>query len=485
MTTKPTSSVSRTLLDHAQDPEWWIKHVLGAELWSAQTEICRAVVEHEEVVVASCHGAGKSFTSARIALWFLFCHENSLVITTAPTARQVGEILWREIATAYNGARVKLGGRLLTQQLDVGDQWFAIGFTAPQYDPNRWQGLHAPHILVILDEACGISKSIMESIDGVLTSAHSRKLSIGNPTDPLSPFAADFKRADVHKMHISAFDTPNFTAFGITLDDITAGTWQQKITGPLPRPELVTPQWVARRARKWGVDSALFVSKVLGRFPSATIDTLIPLPLVDAAVAREIDLTITTPVYLSVDVARFGDDETVFAMRRGDHARIMETRTKDDTMATVGRVRHWLDEYPEIEEVRIDECGVGGGVLDRLLELGVNVVPVIAGAGADDSERYLNVRCEMYGQLAARYKDGTITHEEDEDLAAQVTAHKIKGYKSTGQMILLSKEEMKGGGMASPDRADALAMLFYEPGDRGRARGGAVSADVPMPRYSY
>ena len=75
-------------LDRAQrDPVWWVEEVLGDRLWQRQRDIIESVRDNPETAVKSCHGAGKSFSAARVALWFLMTHRPSIVITTAPTDR--------------------------------------------------------------------------------------------------------------------------------------------------------------------------------------------------------------------------------------------------------------------------------------------------------------------------------------------------------------------------------------------------------------
>src|SRR5690606_24718270 len=147
-------------------------------------------------------------------------------------------------------------------------------------------------------------------------------------------FGQEFKTPGIKNFYISTNDTPNFTTFGITEEDIANGTWQDKITGELPAPYLVTPQWVAKRYQRWGKDSPLYQARVLGQFPEQEDDTLIPLSWIEAAVKRKLEPG--EPVELGVDVARYGQDESVWVIRRGSVARIYETRSMGDTMETTG-----------------------------------------------------------------------------------------------------------------------------------------------------
>src|SRR3954447_7519419 len=76
------------------DPVGFFREVLGWEPWSKQGEIARAVVEHRHVFVKKCPASGGTALMARLALWFLFSHSPSIVLTTAPTDRQVQQLLW-------------------------------------------------------------------------------------------------------------------------------------------------------------------------------------------------------------------------------------------------------------------------------------------------------------------------------------------------------------------------------------------------------
>ena len=251
-----------------KDPEFFVRNVLGGDPWPTQVAIMDSVRDHDHTAVPSCHSSGKSWVASRIALWFLYSFPDSKVITTAPTERQAKGILWSEMHKAKATAKYPLGGDSTSMQIKLDEDWWALGFTAPDYDPNRFQGFHAPHILVLVDESAGISKAISEQIDSLLSGGHARRLDIGNPVEAGTPFQASCESPMVNTIPISAFDTPNFTEFGITEDDIVSDTWQEKIgDSELPRPVLIDPKWVASRYAIWGNDSDAWKSRVLGQFP--------------------------------------------------------------------------------------------------------------------------------------------------------------------------------------------------------------------------
>jgi len=439
-----------------RDPVWFVENVLGNKPWKKQNEILEAVRDNKETAVASCHGIGKSWVSARAVLWISYCFKLSKVVTTAPTFPQVRDILWQEIKQAHESARYPLGGKPLETRLSLGPNWFATGRSTT--DANRFQGAHSAMgtILVVADEAAGVEPEIWTGIDGILTSEDSHLLAIGNPTESSGQFYEMFKRPGVCKIRISAFDTPNFTAFGITLEDVRSGAWKEKITGPLPAPYLITPGWVADKWEKWGEDSPLWISRVLGQFPESSTDALIRLSWIEAAQRRE--LPPGEPCLLGVDVARQGQNESVIVLRRGPVARIHVTTHQEDTMQTAGRIIRALAET-RAAEARIDAVGLGAGVYDRLVEQGHPAVEMQSGQAPMDSERFLNARAEWFWGLRERFEQGDIDLDEDEELAAQLANLKFK-FTSRGQIQIESKDDMKKRGLRSPDRADALMLAF-------------------------
>lgn len=457
-----------------RDPVWFAREVMGDDPWAKQCEILESVRDHKRTVVRSCHGIGKSRLAGGMLLsWWLYSHPNSLVVTTAPTSRQVEKIIWQEVAAAHARSRVPLGGRVLQTEIKIAPGWYAMGFTSD--DPNAVQGWHSEHLLLLVDEASGIPVDLDEAFEGVLTSEHCRVLKIGNPTDPTGPLAKEFKSPGAKKFAISAFDTPNFAEFGITLDDCADGEWERKIAGrPMPRPYLITPEWVADKVKRWGVNSPAFKSRVLGAFPELGDDTLIPLAWLERACERTYEPTDKDTKILAVDVARFGGDETVFGLRHGWRYRTHKTYRGKDTMETTGHVVRALAETGA-RHAGIDANGVGGGVYDRLRELGKRAVSLGAGESATDNERFLNARAEWFWALREAFEQNLVDIDaHDEDLFGQLSNLKYK-IDSKGRVQIESKADMKRRGLPSPDRADAMAMAFASVGVAAKSRRGARS----------
>lgn len=439
--------VKRAAAEWAADPVGFVTQELGARLWERQAAILEAVRDHARVAVRSCNGSGKTFVAAHIVLWWLMSFQSSLVITTAPTERQVREVLWREIRRAYRGHEALIEGRLTRTSLELGDKHYAQGLSTNQ--PERFQGFHERDILFVVDEASGVGEGIYEAIEGSMTSAGAKLLLVGNPTALSGTFYDAFHRRRKlwHAMHISAFDTPNVVA------------------GDIVAPGLVSPQWVADAAVNWGEDSPMYQVRVLGEFPTESEDTLIPLRLIEAAVTRGAAGGVSAasgPVEMGVDVARFGRDRSVICVRRGDRVAPLQVFSRQDTMATAGRVVDAIKrDGPSV--VRIDEIGIGAGVIDRLREQGVrSAIGVNVSERAARPEHFLNLRAELYDGLRERFQDGRITLPEDEELIGELASLRYS-FTSSGQVRLESKDDLRGRGLPSPDKADALMLAFAAP----------------------
>ena len=431
----------------AADPVGYATNVLGFYPWSKQAEVLTAVRDNARVAVRSCHGTGKTAIAARVVLWYLAAFPNSRVITTAPTFDQVRDLLWSEIRRAALKAPSGLYPTPNLTRLDIGPEWFAVGLSTNE--PERFQGHHAEHLLAVFDEASGVGEDIYEASEGFLTAAGARVLLIGNPTRTSGAFYRAFhsERAMWHTIHISAFDSPNFTG--------------EEVPEEVGRA-LIAREWVDEKARQWGVDSPTYQIRVLGDFPTVTEDAVLGLAAVEAAQERSIpDQDALHPAVISCDVARFGSDETVIAVRTGYRVSIAASYVGKDLMQTVGRV---VEAYKDTRtatgitpSIVIDDAGVGGGVTDRLRELGYRVDAFNGGETATDPEGYPNRRSEAWWAFAEAID--RIDLDPDPQLAADLVAPRYQ-MDSKGRRVVEPKSTTKASLGRSPDRADAVLMAF-------------------------
>jgi phage terminase large subunit len=451
---------------YTDDPVGYVRDVLHFDPWSKQAEILEAVRDHKRVAVRSCHGAGKTAIAARAALWFLDAHPgDTRVITTGLSWQNVRDQLWKEIHQAHWDA--SLGGRLSDTRLELGGKRFAVGLSTDK--PERFQGHHAENLLLIVDESSGLDERIFEAAAGYLTSPGARLLLIGNPTQLAGEFHAAFhaKRDSYRTIQISAYDTPGFTG--------------ERVSERVMR-SVDLRGWVDDMARLYGEDSPAFQVRVLGEFPSTSDDTVCSLADVEAARARILDPALTPePVIVACDVARFGSDETVIATRQGPRVRIARHYVGRDTMRTVGEVtaaaRAFAAETRTPKEfvlLVVDDPGVGGGVTDRLRELGEFQVYAFNGAAAARTGDYPNRRSEAWFAFAEQLPE--IDLDDDEQLAADLVAPKYKLDSRTRRVVEAKADTKKRLGR-SPDRADAVLLAFSAP-----AVAPAVAATVETAR---
>lgn len=439
------------------DPLWLFRQLWPNEkLWSMQEQVVLSVFNNRYTSVKAANGVGKSFIAGRIVPAFMLAWPGCEVVTTATTWDQVEKVLWKEIRDAHQRSAIPIGGKLLDTELKLNNSgWIAYGLSTNKRE--SFLGHHSNPILVVEDEASGIDPMIDEGTRSIITSDGSRLLKIGNPIDPVGHFFDSFKPGSLfNTFSISAFDSPNFTAFGITETDILNGTWQDKITGALPYPQLPSPQWVADRLQEYGADSGWYQCFVKGEFPQQSADSLISLAwCMDAVKRTEVK---DDKVGIGVDVARFGSDETVIALYNKGKFEILDTAVGQNTMKTAGKGKLYFDEYHC--PVGVDDIGVGGGVTDRLEEQRVNVFRFVANEKAIAWGNFANKSTAAMWKIREALRTGIVILPNDDKLIAQLTGRKYK-IASDGQIELESKDAMRKRGLSSPDRADAMAMAYW------------------------
>ena len=418
----------------ANDPIWFAENILGRTLWEKEKEIMLSVRDNYETAVRSCNASGKTFTSSGIVHWWLLSYSDAIVITTAPTGRQVREVLWREIRQACAGKDLYPPEAVLQTQINLGSKWFALGLSTDEAD--KFQGYHSPHLLVVVDEASGVNEETFQAIDGLKPT---KILLLGNPLRHTGRFAKSFKSLYVNKIHISAFDTPNVKADKILV------------------PGLITKEDIQRIKERYGEDSDVYRVRVLGEFPQAEEDSLFGIDEVSRAMEREVKVNQNFEKKMGVDVARYGNDRTIAVIRLMEKVIRKEMIPSGDLMSTAGQVMRIAREEKILpRNISVDVIGYGAGVVDRLKENGWQVNGVNVAEKATDPERFGNTRSELYHKIKDWLKTGSLPKDDDFYELTQVKYF----FNGKGQIFLESKEDMRSRGLESPDCADALALTF-------------------------
>lgn len=434
-------------LQYRSDPVRFVREVLGEGLWSKQIEILESVRDNVYTACRSCHGAGKTHTAARAVLWFLMTHPGSVVITTAPSTRQVRDLLWRQIRTGFEKARTPLLGRCMTTQIDVAPDWYATGFATDE--PINFQGPHsAEGVLVVVDEASGVPEWVFDTARGFMTQNNARMVLIGNPNFPSGSFYEAFGSSRWKQIHISAFDVP---------------------------PDILRPDWKEEMLEDFGADNPIYHIRVLGEFPLQSENSLFDMTWVEDAMGRA--LPEGGPLEIGVDVGRYGTDESCAFVRKGDTVIDYRTWQGKDIMQTSGRVIEMCRKFWP-SRVKVDEIGIGSGVLDKLKEEGWPAVGFNSNSAAKHKKDFYNLRSEQYSALSDRFRRGEISIPPDRKLLGQLVGLTYE-HTSKGQRKLIGKEDLRKQGKKSPNRADALMICFAEAVGGYPARAATAARTEP------
>jgi len=399
--------------------------------------------------ISSGHGIGKSALVSWLVWWALSTCEDAKAVITANTEPQLRTKTWPEIAKwarlAANSHWFKVYGMsLVAADPARAKTWRADAVTWSETNLEAFAGLHnkGKRILLVFDEASGIHDRVWEVAEGALTDEGTEIIwtAFGNPTKPSGRFHSCFGR-ERHRWASRKVDSR-------TVPGVNKALFEE---------------WVAL----YGEDSDFVRVRVRGEFPRASSMQFIPSDLVEEAAKREVAAQRSDALVIGVDVARFGDDQTVIAIRKGRDARMLEwvKLRNADTMQVAARVAELAQRYAA-DMVFIDGGGVGAGVVDRCRQLRVRCQEVQFGAKPDrtetdvDGAKYRNKRAEMWGLMRAWLAGGAIP--DDPELKADLTGVEY-GFDADNAILLERKEDMKKRGLASPDCGDALALTFAAP----------------------
>ena len=436
------------------DPVGFVERVLQAKPQPWQKDFLRAVADptKRRISVRAGHGVGKSTACAWAMIWHMTVRYPQKVVCTAPTAGQLFDALFSELKHWVNKLPVILrdsfeifSDRIVLKAAP--ESSFISARTSSADRPEALAGIHSENVLLIADEASAIPEKVFESAAGSMSGHAATTILIGNPTRNSGLFFETHHKLvdDWHCMHVSCLSNP-----------------------------FVSEDFVKQIASTYGETSNAYRIRVLGEFSLHDDDTLIAAELVDSAMERDVVLDKGEPILFGVDVARFGSDRTVICKRQGNVVLEFQSWSGADLMETVGRiVSHAERDNPA--EILVDSIGLGGGVADRLRELGWNVRDVNVSESSAMNTQAAKLRDELWLAVKDWLVQRSCKLPKNENLRQELVAPTYT-FTSTGKIKVEGKDSLKKRGMRSPDIADALCLTFS---GASAMVGGRASRWVP------
>jgi hypothetical protein len=452
------SAPLQKLREWRQSPLCFVKDCIQVTPSAQQIDLLNNFAKHKRTTIRSGHGTGKDAATAWLVLWFLVTRPYAKVVCTAPTARQLADILWSEISKWLR--RSILADEFVIQKDKIfhkesKEEWWARAVStsvkaSAEDQAETLAGFHGDHLLIVVDEASGVPDPVYVPLEGALTQEDNRVLLIGNMTKNNGYFY------DTH-FH------PSLSKDWFKLH------WDSR------KSTNVTESMIQYFINKYGVDSNVFRIRVAGDPPLESETTLIPLAWAIQCVGNEISVPEDEPLYLGVDVARYGEDTSVILPRRGNQISPWEEFHGLNTIALADRIIMTLSDL-EAEGIAIDEIGVGAGVVDYIHRkpnmarycYGINVA-----VQSSNKMRFHRLRDELWWEvrekcMRAEYSFPDIWIEGQGGLKINI-GHELCNelsqptYRFDENMAITveSKRDMKTRGVASPNIADALGLTEY------------------------
>ena len=442
-------------LQYMDDPVLFVREVLGAEPLAYQAEFLEAIASGErKISIRSGHGTGKSTSASWAMLWYLLMRFPNKVVVTAPTSGQLFDALFAELKR-WIGELPKPVQDLLTVKSDrvelaaAPSEMFISARTSRAETPEALAGVHSDNVLLVVDEASGVPEKVFEAAAGSMSGHNATTVLLSNPTRSGGTF----------------YETQN------RMSD----SWWTRRWSCVESP-LVSDEFVDEMRERYGEESNAFRIRVLGEFPLADDDTIVPFHLVDAAMNRDIEVDVERAPVWSLDPARFGTDRTAFCKRVGNVVTEIKSWRGLDLMQTVGRVMAEYEALPPSQrpgEILVDSIGIGSGVVDRMRELGAPVRGVNVAESPSMGATYNNLRTELWFKTKAWLEDRSCKLPKDDELLADLTGIRYS-FTSSGKMAAEGKDQMRKRGLRSPDLADAVCLTMAS--DAAMALSGPLSS---------
>lgn len=475
------------------DPVRFVEQGLGETTWSLQRDVMQSVVDNKRTSVPACHAPGKTHLAARVAAYWIAVHPvgTARVITTATTFRQVKALLWPHIRALHS--LHELVGTTSATEWRAGDQYLAEGVKPPDDAEAGISGYHAPHLLIIIDEAGGIKKTYGQSIEALMTGVDTKLLVLGNP--PVSGDSTWFETISNSPLYntipIPYSATPNFTGEETGL----CKSCPPEVEDHKIAQHLIDVDWVENLAVEFGKDSAWFRARAGAEFVHDSASKVLPMDWLNEAHQQEDDGP--GPIKLGCDIAADGGDEFAIAKLDGWTATMVHSskgKANENAPLVAAKILEHIRDAEALHQqrgitarvqVKIDAIGIGWGVAGILQQweeehkFKAHIVAVNVAKKARNDKKFSNQRAEMWWNLRTLIEPGQPAGNQvrlaiDNKELAQLNAPKF-GSDSTARITIEKKADMKKRGVHSPDRAEAILLAYYEPpGSEATDLGGII-----------
>jgi len=432
---------------YRNNPIAFAREVIGIDLTKQQSVALTALAESRKVAVKSGHGTGKSCVEAIGSLWFLTTRPMSRVVLTAPSARQLYDVLMAEVRMWYLNSILAdfdlfrfTKDKIRINHEEYEDVWFATCVSVS--NPENLSGMHAKDILAIVDEGAGVDSEIFVRLEGVLTTEGAYMVTCGNPS-----FQSGYFYDIFHEY------AEQYSLFTFNCEE----------------SENVEQEWIDYMAEKYGKDSNIYKVRVLGEFAPMHESIIIDRDALKLCYERE-GLEDRSVVYLGIDVSSGeSNDLSVISARSGTKELRREKyklKIKDFFRKTMSIINEYSYHYRSVV-VNIDTTGLGFQIGQDLEEAyyyddTVEINRINFSNRAVRNEEYGNVFTEMiFG-----FKEKMDTIElynglEDSVLDEDLSARRFT-FDFSNRFLAEKKKEIIKRIKRSPDEGDAVLLAFYE-----------------------
>lgn len=430
-------------------PLLFVQEAIGVTPSSQQADGLAKFPHTKRMTIRSGHGTGKDAFASWIILWFLSTRTYPKILCTAPTGRQLNDILWAELSKWTRKSILADEFVIQSEKIfhkEAPREWWARAVTASvkasaEEQAETLAGLHADHMLIVCDEASGIPDPVYMPLEGAMTQEDNRCLIIGNMTRNKGYF---------YDTHFDPIQTKLFTRLH----------WDSRESSN------VTQSMIDYFKTKYGEDSNVFKIRVVGDPPIDDEYSLIPLHWAQQCVGNDVPAYEEDPKVIGVDVARYGEDKSIILPRIGNVIKKWESYYELNPINLAMLTKEEFYNF-EADRVGVDEIGVGGPVLDWLKLNGLlrEAIGVNVATNASDKDRFHRLRDELWWRVREKcmnaqynFPVGSMGEELCDELSS-VRFEESEGVR--GVIKVESKKQMRFRGVASPNIADALCITEY------------------------